>query len=135
MANVAAHKVISKGFSNEARVVKLSWVGATDGVGMGTYTLADVEGNLMVTDAVVHVKAAVTASGAPAISIGASTTDADAMLTAAVGVKANLTLGATFKTAEAQKLPVVDGEKINLVIADAVAQTGSIDVYLTVVNR
>lgn len=131
MANVNAHKAPGAPFSNSLEIVRLKYDFAEDGGGTGDYDLATMASAVDIVDAYIKVPAAVTSGGAPTVSIGIDGGDEDAIMTAAVGVPANLTLNAVIDGDSAgKKIRVAAAGVIQMTVATAALTAGEIEVVL-----
>jgi hypothetical protein len=133
MANVAAHKYVGKGFSNEVQLAKFTYNFANDTGAQATYTLGTFTDKVMITNAIVQVETA--CAGATAtVTIGLAGTDVDCFLTTAHGAVASLTDDATFKETAGQLIVVPDNETISCTIATADLTAGKINLFIEYIN-
>lgn len=132
---VAAHKTIGRGFTNEIQLARLTYDFASDGgATTDTYVLGTAGGKILILDACAHVETAATSGGSATVAIGIVGGDVDAFMTAAQGAVAGLTKDATVKDAAGQKIVVASEGKIEAVIATAALTAGKINLIVKYVN-
>jgi len=132
---VAAHKTIGRGFTNEIQTVKLTWDHALDGgATTDTYVMGTSLGKILILDACVHVETAATSGGSATLAIGLAGGDVDAFLDASSGAVAALVLNYTEKEAAGQKLIIPANGKMEAVIATAAMTAGKVSLIISFVN-
>ena len=127
MPNVAKITSVGSQFSNHEEIVKVIYDFATDGGGTGSYTLATVAQECLVTGFHAVVKTACTSGGSATVACGTSADD-DLFLTATA--VASLTANATFGENGAfnQVIRMTAGQELTMAIATAALTAGKIEV-------
>lgn len=132
---VAAHKTLGRGFSNEVKMVKLTYDFALDGgAETDTYVLGTAGGKILILDACVHVENACTSGGSATLALGIDGGDVDAFLDTTSGAVANLVDDFTEKETAGQKLVVADGGKIEAAIGTAALTAGKVNLVVSYMN-